>query len=332
MSWLDLDPARFRGARVGLLQGGRGAERPISLKTGQALADALKQRGYQLSVYDFPSDLPRLVASPPEVALLALHGDGEGGSAQGLLEALGVPYTGSGVLASALCMDKHRAKAVMRSEGVPLAQSARLDFEQLKRPELFERLLAASPWCQGGYVLKPVDSGSSHGVFVLQAEQDFGAALAQSLEVVERGEASAIMLEERMIGPEYAVGFFDGEALGTIQITPAEGFYDFKAKYQSDQTRYEPVEPERAEPIERAALAAWRALGCRGVGRIDLMAHAQPEGVSVRHNVLEANTIPGMTATSLVPKLASSRGVAFEDFVELMLAAARLDAPRGAVP
>ncbi len=321
--WDEIDVTRFKGARVGVLFGGKSAEREISVLTGHALADALEQKGYTVTRHDLPADLTGLVSNPPDVVLLGLHGDGEDGTVQGLLEVLEVPYTGSGVLASALCMDKIKAKAVMAEQGVPLAKSMKLTRDVLEDIAAFNGLLDELDWVNSGYVIKPTDSGSSHGVFVLGREDDASKALAESLAILADGLGSAIMLEERLTGPEYSVGFFGSHCLGAIEITPEQGFYDFEAKYKSTTTRYTPLEGPVAAQIMAVATQGWEALGCRGVGRVDVMAHCQ--GDVTRHVVLEANTIPGMTATSLVPKLAARQGVAFPDFVEMMVAAATTD-------
>lgn len=322
--WDKIDLTRFRDARVGVLYGGKSAEREISLITGRALSDALSQNGHAVEEYDLPSDLKRLVADPPDVVLLGLHGDGEDGTIQGLLEVLEVPYTGSGVLASALCIDKLKAKAIMNDEHVPLAKSVTLQRHELEDIDAFQTLLAAHPWTAPGYVIKPADSGSSHGVFVLDAGADPAEALAESCAILDAGLGRAIMLEERLTGPEYSVGFFDSHCLGAIEITPEQGFYDFEAKYKSSTTQYTPIEGVEADAIMDVAAQGWHALGCRGVGRVDVMAHHV--GDQVRYMVLEANTIPGMTATSLVPKLAARQGAAFPDFVAMMVATARTDA------
>lgn len=326
-SWKHVSRRHAQGTRVGVLYGGRGAEREISLLTGEAFGKALTKKGYQAELYDLPGDLARFLAAPPEVVLLALHGDGEEGTIQGLLEVLGVSYTGSGVLASALCMDKERAKAVMRVRGVSVAEGIVLDRATLESVEAFEALLLAQRWDRSrGYVIKPTDSGSSHGVFVLDAGDDPAEALASSITTLDEGLATEIMIERRLTGPEFSVGFFGGESLGVIRITPEKKFYDFEAKYRSQTTRYEPVEDARAaSAIMALATSAWEALGGRGVGRIDVMADTDERSGQVSYFVLEANTIPGMTATSLVPKLARTHGVEFEDFVELMLQSATTD-------
>ncbi len=319
-----IDKTRFRGQKVGVITGGQSSERPISLKTGQGFADALRELGYDTDVYDVPKDFARLAADKPAAVLLGLHGGaGENGVLQGYLEALNIPYTGSGVLASALAMDKGRAKAVFRDVGVPTPAGVRLrgvgelDFEAINAQ--LDTLGLQLP-----LVVKPNDEGSSVGVHLCAEETDFAEAL-DDLWNREVGEGTpAILVEQFLNGAEYTVGFFDEVCLGSIEVTPGEAFYDFKAKYESSETRYEPVvDGELKSRLETIGRDAYNALGCRGVARVDIKANEGPDGLELY--ALEVNTIPGMTATSLVPKLAKSHGISFADFTEYMLAAAGVD-------
>lgn len=320
-----------RDQRVGVVTGGQSSERAISLRTGEGFVQALKKLGYEPLVYDMPADLAKLVADRPDALLLGLHGGaGENGVLQGFLETLGVDYTGSGVLASALAMDKGHAKAVLKHAGVPTPSGLRLagfgdfDFEGINAD--LEALELELP-----LVVKPNDEGSSVGVYLCREETDFAVAL-DSLWDREVGEGTpAILVEQFLNGPEYTVGFFDEICLGSIEVTPEDGFYDYRAKYESSQTRYRAVEDEVLKMrLETLGRDAYKALGCRGVARVDIKAHQPtastdaptPKGASeMELYVLEINTIPGMTATSLIPKLAASHGINFEDFTELMLAA-----------
>ena len=310
----------FVGEPVGVIYGGTSAERDISLKTGQALAQALREAGHAVTLYDFPEALRAFVSAPPRAVLIAMHsGMGENGTLQGFLETLQVPYSGSGVFATALAMDKVRAKAVLAAEGVAVAQS----FAAYTPSEMTPDEVHAQMQRRGmGWpvVIKPSDSGSSQGVSLCKGPEDVPEALRRVLELFERGQATAMLTEQFMNGPEYTVGFFGDACLGSIHIKPAQEFYDYEAKYQSTSTQYIPVDGPLAQRLEALAAHAWRALGCRGVGRIDLMAHDD------ELFILEANTVPGMTATSLVPKLAASQGIAFPRFADLMLATATTDA------
>lgn len=329
-----------RSQKVGVVTGGRSSERAISLRTGEGFERALRDLGYQPRVYDIPRDLAKIAQERPDAVLLGIHGGaGENGVLQGFLEALRIAYTGSGVLASALAMDKGRAKAVLASErvatpaGIRLSGRGALDFEAINA-ELDLRGL------QLPLVVKPNDEGSSVGVFICQEETEFAEAL-ESLwgRPVIEGSAS-ILVERYLDGPEYTVGFFDEVCLGAIEVTPEAGFYDYQAKYESDKTRYEPVLDEALKlRLEAIGREAYTALGCRGVARVDVKAHrradAPDQGDRADHYhenfelyVLEVNTIPGMTATSLIPKLAAERGIGFEEFSELMLAKACCDFER----
>lgn len=320
-----------RTQRVGVVTGGQSSERAISLQTGTGFADALVNLGYEPFVYDMPADLAKLVADRPDAVLLGLHGGaGENGVLQGFLETIGVAYTGSDVLASALAMDKGHAKAVLNHAGVPTPTGLRLagfgpfDFEAINAD--LDALKLELP-----LVVKPNDEGSSVGVHLCEEETDFAVAL-DSLWDREVGEGTqAILVEQFLNGPEYTVGFFDDVCLGSIEVTPEDGFYDYRAKYESDTTRYQAVEDEALKfRLETIGRDAYKALGCRGVARVDIKAHVPKTLDDIRHAngatdiqlyVLEINTIPGMTATSLIPKLAASHGIGFEEFTELMLAA-----------
>lgn len=310
-----LDPTRFRGGRVGVLLGGNSAERAISLKTGDAFVSALTELGYDVGRYDLPADLGRLASEAPSAVLIALHGGfGENGTLQGWLEMNGIPYTGSGVLSSALALDKSRAKSVFRGHGVPVAPDhylAATDYDS-------ETLRNVAGEFGLPVVVKLNSSGSSHGVFICRdaAELDRAAdEIAADLDPTD--PANGVLVEAFVNGPEYSVGFFDGTFLGAIEIRPEDGFYDFHAKYEANTTQYLPVEPgDLCDRLEEMGRRAYAAIGCRGVARVDLI------GSDDELVALEVNTIPGMTATSLVPKMAARRGVPFGEFVELMLSAA----------
>lgn len=320
-----IDRARFAQHTVGVVYGGDSPERPVSLRTGAAIADALERAGFDVRRYDLPADLDALWHDRPAAVVLGLHGgSGEDGTIQGMLEYLKIPYTGSGVFASALAMDKSRAKAVMAARGVSVARGAYIDREDLEDDDALERALkrgGCDDLLSKPFVLKANDAGSSVGVHLLRERAQWDAALDDLRGLIDEGHAASALVEELLGGPEFSVGFFGGAPLGAIRITPAAGFYDYHAKYEANTTVYEPVTGELAERLEALASRAWRALGLGGVGRIDIMAR-RPDCKELV--VLEANTIPGMTATSLVPKLAASLGVPFEDFCALMLSDARL--------
>lgn len=317
---LALDDKRFDHQVVGVIYGGQSAEREISLKTGRALAQALREAGLEVTEYDWPQDMMSFVQQPPKAALLAMHsGVGEDGTLQGFLEIMGVPYTGSGVLATALAMDKSRAKAVMAAHGVELAQGAFLGEGTLSLDDVLAKLAEAK--VEYPFVFKPNDSGSSCGVHICKGQPDLIAALEDLAGLQAQGQASGALVERVLSGPEYSVGFFGAQCLGAIKITPADStFYDYHAKYQTQTTRYEDVDGELAQRLEVIAVKAWAALGCRGVGRVDVMGD-----VDGSLCVLEVNTIPGMTATSLVPKLATRHGLSFPQFAARMICSATTD-------
>lgn len=318
----DLDVQRFRGRDVGIATGGRSHEREISLETGRAFEEALRARGYEPTVYDVPDQLDELVADRPDAVLLGIHGGlGERGALQGCLESLGIPYTGSGVLGSALAMDKRRARILCRQAGVPVADAVWCPPADLERPgriadRVGERL-------GDSVVAKLNDAGSSVGVHICHDRADLIDALDDLADEVGPAASSGVLIEECIEGPEYTVGFFDDRCLGVMEIRPGDGFYDFESKYERGDTEYLVVDDDRTcEPLVEWSRSVMTALGCRGVARVDFKGTPGADGPVV---MLEVNTIPGMTASSLVPKLAADCGVEFEEFVEAMLASARLD-------
>ncbi len=297
--------------RVAVLLGGRSDEREVSLKTGKAVADALRRLGHGVLEVDAGEDLAgRLSEIRPEAAFVALHGRwGEDGTVQGLLELLAIPYTGSGVLASALAMDKDASKRMFRAWGVPTAPWTVL--EPGAPPRADEVGFPA--------VVKPARGGSTLGVSVVHRPGD----LAGAVETARRSDPR-VVVERYVEGRELTVGVLDGEALPVVEIVPESGFYDYRAKYTAGKTRYlcpaSLPEPVTARVTE-AGLAAYRALGCSGAARVDV--RLDPDG---NPWVLEVNTIPGMTPTSLLPKAAAAIGLDFDALVARILAGASLKA------
>ncbi len=316
----SLDRSRFRGELVGVATGGTSSEREISLKTGAAFAEALRSLDYDVRVYDVATDLPAILAERPAAMVLGIHGGaGESGVLQGMLELFEIPYTGSGVLASALAMDKARSKIICADAGVPVAAGRIFRGEELRDEA---RLVAEIGALGFPVVVKLNDSGSSVGVELCRDEGALQSAVATLTRQVSEATTAGLLAEAYLEGPEYSVGFFDDECLGTMQIVPDAEFYDFEAKYESQSTAYHLVTDEDLRgPMEEWARRALRALGCRGVARVDFKGDVVGGGAAM----LEVNTIPGMTATSLVPKLAGHRGMSFEEFVEAMLVSARLE-------
>ncbi len=297
MSTLPPVRGRFRGQKVALLVGGLSSEREVSLATGAAFAGALGARGYDVEVIDAGRDVAaRITASDAAVVFIGLHGTlAEDGRLQGLLDWLGKPYTGSGARASLLAFDKSLARRVFAAAALPLAE--RLDPAGALEPPV---------------VVKPAAEGSSVGVTIVRAAEDLAAALRLA------GQGGGEILVERFVeGPEISVAVLDGVALGTVEIEPVRGFYDYEAKYADDAgTRYHVPPRLPAEQIaaaERYAEAAHVALGCAGVTRVDFIASA---GGPI---LLEVNTLPGMTSHSLVPMVAAHRGIEFPELCERIL-------------
>jgi D-alanine-D-alanine ligase len=303
---------------VAVLMGGRAAERPVSLKSGAACAGALRERGFRVSEIDAGRDLGAVLGQlAPDVAFNALHGPhGEDGTVQGLLEIMGLPYTHSGVLASALAMRKDRAKIVMAAAGVPVAEGV-----TVSRFDLAKAHPMAPP-----FVAKPVANGSSFGVYIVKEGR------THPLQELGRADwpLGDEMLVERFIpGRELtcgAIGYREGtKALDVIEILPATGeFYDFDAKYAAGGSIH--VLPAKLKPniyqrVQEMTVRAHEALGCRGVSRADFRYDDSSDTLVC----LEVNTQPGMTETSLVPELAAHKGLSFGELVEWMVEDASLD-------
>jgi len=293
---------------VAVLMGGWSAEREISLLSGKACADALEKQGYRVSRVDVAHDIAmRLAELKPDVCFNALHGRyGEDGCIQGVLETMGIPYTHSGVLASALAMHKERAKAVLAAAGVPVAESRVISREEAARAH------AMKP----PYVIKPPAEGSSVGVFIVREDQ---LHPPQELTSADWTLGEEIMVERFIAGRELTCAVMGEEPLGVIEIRPGEGltFYDYDAKYAPGGSIHvlpAPLKPNVYQLVQKLSLAAHRALGCRGVSRSDFRYDDRPEGTG-ELICLEVNTQPGMTSMSLVPELAADNGCSFEELV-----------------
>jgi D-alanine-D-alanine ligase len=301
-------PRRFH--HLAVLMGGPSAEREVSLNSGKACAAALESAGYKVTCIDAGRDLPeRLREVRPDVCFNALHGRwGEDGCVQGLLELLGIPYTHSGVRASALAMHKESAKAIMRAAGVPVAEGRVVTRAEAARAHVLPR----------PYVLKPVSEGSSVGVFIVRADHEHPPQ-----QLNDPGWAYGDLLAERFVpGRELTCAVMGDRALGVIEIVPAEtlGFYNYEAKYAEGGSRHllpAPVSSNVYQLVQSLALTAHKALGCRGVSRADFRFDDTPGG-SGEVVCLEVNTQPGMTATSLVPELAAHAGISFAELVSWM--------------
>ena len=301
---------------VAVLMGGWSAEREVSLRSGKACAAALERLGYRATRIDVGRDIANVLSTvKPDVALNVLHGrPGEDGTLQGMFEILGIPYTHSGVLASALAMQKDVAKELFRAAGVPVAEglvASRLDAAKahlMPRP----------------YVIKPVAEGSSVGVFLVKEDQ---VNPPQELYREDWSYGERVILEKFIPGKELTCAVLGEEALGVIEIVPKVRFYDYEAKYAPGGSQHllpAPVSPLVYQQARKLALAAHRALGCRGVSRADFRYDDRIEGTGGLF-CLEVNTQPGMTETSLVPELASHAGIAFDELVRWMVEDASLN-------
>ena len=303
--------------KVAVLMGGRSAERAVSLKSGERVLAALKAKNIDARAFD-PKErgIDALIAERFDRVFIALHGRyGEDGSIQGALELLGIPYTGSGVLGSALAMDKWRTKLVWQACGVPTPRSELLTSAS--------DLAAVSERLGLPLMVKPANEGSSIGMTKLNRARDFGEAYA-----LAANYDSTVLAECYVAGTELTAGVLGDEALPLIRLETPREFYDYEAKYAATDTRYIvpcglPPEAERA--IQDESLRAFRVLGCSGWGRVDLMLDE-----AGKPYFLEVNTSPGMTDHSLVPMAARHAGIPFEDLCVRILELAQTADREGA--
>jgi D-alanine-D-alanine ligase len=301
---------------VAVLMGGWSAEREVSLRSGRACADALERRGYRVTRIDVGRDIAIVLGTvKPDVALNVLHGrPGEDGTLQGMLEILGIPYSHSGVMASAVAMQKDIAKELLRAADVPVPEGL-----VASRLEVAKEHVLPPP-----YVIKPVAEGSSVGVFIVAEDH---AHPPQELTRPDWAYGDRVVVEKFIPGKELTCAVMGDEALGVIEIVPTVRFYDYEAKYAPGGSKHvlpAPVSPIVYQLSRRLALAAHRALGCRGVSRADFRYDDRIEGTGGLV-CLEVNTQPGMTETSLVPELAAHAGITFDELVRWMVEDASLN-------
>jgi D-alanine-D-alanine ligase len=300
--------------RVAVLKGGRSLERGVSLRSAARVEDALDRLGHEVTPIDVGADLvKRLSAERPDVAFVAMHGaGGEDGTAQELLEILGIPFTGPGAAACSRCIDKVLAKHAIREAGVPtpdwfaFSQTA---FRELGAADALGRLEESLGF---PLVVKPSRGGSSLGVRFAAAASEVPQALVSAFSYDDR-----VLLERFVDGRELAVSVLGDDALPVVEAIPAEGDrYDFEARYEIGRTRFvcpAELDEQQTAAVTEAALGTYRALGCSGFARIDLILDAEGPWV------LEANAIPGLTDTSLLPQAAEAAGLSFEDLVSRIL-------------
>ena len=298
---------------VAVLMGGWSPEREVSLSSGRECAKALREAGWRVTEIDVDRGVAaRLAAVKPDVVFNALHGPvGEDGTIQGLLNILGIPYTHSGVRASAVAMDKPTAKDVFARHGLRCPEGKVVTLADFDAGEPM-----APP-----YVVKPIDQGSSVGVHIVREGDNY----RPTAEGWPFGDT--VLVERYVAGRELTVAVWDGEALEVTEITSSRGFYDYEAKYAAGGSLHLLPAPI-PEPIRRLAMdsaaAAHRALGCRGISRADFR-YDDTAGQPGELYLLEINTQPGMTPTSLVPEQAAHRGIPFPELVSRMVEGARCD-------
>jgi D-alanine-D-alanine ligase len=307
---------RWNGKRVAVLHGGRSTEREVSLQSGAACAEALRSRGHDVVLVDVDLDVAaKLRAAQADVAFIALHGRwGEDGCIQGLLESMAIPYTGSGVLASSVGMDKVFSKVLFKTLGLPIAEHA------VFSPERAAAITVGDLPFGLPCVVKPSGEGSSVGVHIVRDAAALGPACQDA--AAYKGD---VIVEQYVRGKEIQVAVLDGKALGApIEIVFAGEFYDYEAKYTSSATQYfypARIPEAHARRVLEAAEVAHRGLECGGVTRTDFIVTA--DGTPY---ILEVNTLPGFTSHSLVPKIAAGVGISFPELCERLLAGAALKA------
>jgi len=300
-----MDREVLKAQRVGVLMGGRSSERDISFKSGKAVIQGLKRRGYNVTAIDVDPDLAiKLKRKHIGAAFIALHGRwGEDGSVQGLLEIMGIPYTGSGVLGSAMAMDKVVMKMMFESMGIPSpAYTQAEDGGTVHFPLPF--------------IVKPANEGSTIGISIVKKQKEVMAAIKKA-----RMFDKKVMVEKYIEGDEITVGIVNGEALPVVQVKPSSGFYDFEAKYTKGMTEYivpAKIDKTIAKKAGDIAMEVYKAFELAGCVRIDMLVDDDLP------KVIDINTSPGMTETSLVPKAWESLGRTFDELVEAILMEASL--------
>jgi D-alanine-D-alanine ligase len=312
-------------SRVAVLKGGRSLERQVSLRSGARVQDALERLGHEVAAIDAGTDLiRRLREAAPEVAFVAMHGrDGEDGTIQELLEILGIPYTGSGVLACVRAMDKVLAKHLMGEAGIPTPEFFAFNETAFRELGAADALHAIEERLDFPIVVKPSSQGSALGIKFARTAADVPGALVAAFSYDDK-----VLLERHVAGRDLAVSILDGEPLPIVEAVPrSEDFYDFESRYEIGRTAFVcPAElPDGAtERAQELAVRTYRLLGCYGFARVDLMLDEAGELA-----VLEANPIPGLTETSLLPQAAEAAGIGFDELVGriLELAFARTPVP-----
>ncbi|TET50732.1 MAG: D-alanine--D-alanine ligase [Actinomycetota bacterium] len=314
-----LEIRKQKNKKIGVLAGGISSEREISLKTGKNIFESLKKSRYNTVFIDMKEDFLDKVSSV-DIAFLALHGRyGEDGTVQGLLELLKIPYTGSGVLSSAVVLDKILSKKIFLSENIPTPPFTELDLgRSMFDIDILKRNIIKST----GYplVIKPNSEGSTIGIMTIYDESQLEDGIRKAVEYDKK-----ILIEKYIKGRELTVGIIGLEPVGlpVIEIKPKSGFFDFESKYTRNFTEYivpAEIDVKTAESIMEISLNCHNMLGCSGISRVDFILDS-----SNIPYVLEINTMPGMTSTSLVPMAADAAGISFDFLVEIILDSAKLN-------
>jgi D-alanine-D-alanine ligase len=298
-------------SRVAVLKGGRSLERQVSLRSGARVEDALERLGHEVVALDVGQDLiERLREASPDVAFIAMHGrDGEDGTVQELLEILDIPYTGSGVLACVRATDKVLAKHLMIEADIPTPEFFAFSETAFRELGAADALPAIEDRLRFPIVVKPSSQGSALGIKFARSAADVPAALVAAFSYDSR-----VLLERYVDGRDLAVSILDGEPLPVVEAVPTgDGFYDFEARYEIGRTEFvcpATLPDGLTEEAQELALRTYELLGCSAFGRVDLMLGADGE-----LTVLEANPIPGLTETSLLPQAAEAAGVSFDELV-----------------
>jgi D-alanine-D-alanine ligase len=298
-------------SRVVVLKGGRSLERSVSLRSGARVEDSLGRLGHDVVAIDASADLmPRLREAAPDVAFVAMHGrDGEDGTIQELLEIAGIPYTGSGPAACARATDKVLAKHLMIEAGIPTPPFFAFNETAFRELGAAEALPAIEERLEFPIVVKPANGGSALGIKFARSAEDVPGALVAAFSY-----DSKVLLERHVEGRDLAVSILDGQALPVVEAVPRdEAFYDFEARYEIGRTDFvcpADLPPDVTARAQELAVAVYWLLGCRGFARVDLMLGADGEPT-----VLEANAIPGLTETSLLPQAAEAEGITFDALV-----------------
>ncbi|NWF51462.1 MAG: D-alanine--D-alanine ligase [Nitrospirae bacterium] len=310
---------KLTNKRIGVLMGGRSAEREISLRSGMAVYDALKRLKYDVVAIDVGHNISDVLKKKKiDIAFITLHGGfGENGAIQGMLEVLGIPYTGSGILASALAMDKEASKKVFLHNKIPIPPYAVINDKSSVLGSHSRTIVNfPMPW-----VIKPATEGSSIGVSIVKEEGQFNSAVEKAFSLSNR-----VIIEKYIRGKEVHIGILNGKVLGGVEVKPSLEFYNYEAKYTMGKTEYilpPGINSKVYEMTKEIALRAHTSLGCKGATRVDLKINKMGKPY-----VLEVNTIPGMTETSLLPKIANEAGMDFPSLIEEILRGAIVESKK----